>query len=71
MNDIPLYHFLRSLFFLLRSGALVKSDPRQHKPTKEKIAKYIQCQPMHMIKELCNKIRVILWERDMPLYYIK
>jgi hypothetical protein len=71
MSDIPLYRFLRSLLFPLRSGALVKSGPRQHKPTKVKIAKYIQCQPMHMIKELCNKIRVILWERDMPLYYIK
>jgi hypothetical protein len=71
MSDIPLYHFLRSLLFLLRSGALVKSGSRQHKPTKVKIAKYIQCQTMHMIKELCNKIRVILWERDMPLYYIK
>jgi hypothetical protein len=68
--DIPLYHFLRSLLFPLHSDALVKSSPRQHKPTKVKIAKYIQCQPMHMIKELCNKIRVILWERDMPLYYI-
>jgi hypothetical protein len=25
---------------------------------------------MHMIKELCDKIRVILWERDMPLYLL-
>jgi hypothetical protein len=71
MSDIPLYRFLRSMLFLLRFGALAKSGPRQQKPTKVKIAKYIQCQPMHMIKELCNKIRVILWERDIPLYYIK
>jgi hypothetical protein len=60
-----------SLLFLLLSGALVELGPRQHKPTKVKIAKYIQCQLMHMIKELHNKVRVTLWERDMPLYYIK
>jgi hypothetical protein len=71
MSDIPLYRFLMSLLFPLRFGALVKSGRRQQKPTKVKIGKYIQCQPMHMMKELCNKIRVILWERDMPLYYIK
>ena len=69
MSDIPLYRFLRSMLFSLHSSALVKSGPRQHKPTKLKIAKYIQCQPMH-IKDLCNKIRVVLWEMDMPLYYI-
>jgi hypothetical protein len=39
MSDIPLYHFLRSLLFPLHSGALVKSGPRQHKPTKVKIDK--------------------------------
>jgi hypothetical protein len=71
MSDIPLYRFLRYLLFALRSSALVKSGPRQQKPTKVKIAKYIQCQPMHMIKELCNKIRVTLWEKDMLFYYIK
>ena len=71
MSDIPLYCFLRSLLFLLHSGALVESGPRQDKPTKVNIAKYIQCQLMHMIKDLCYKIRVILWERDMSLYYIK
>ena len=71
MSDIPLYRFLRSLLFPLRSDALVKSGPKQHKPTKVNIAKYIQCQPMYMIKELCNKIKVILWESDMLLYYIK
>jgi hypothetical protein len=71
MDGIPLYLFLRSLLFLLRFGALVKLGPRQNKPTKVKTTKYIQCQPMHMIKELCNKTRVILWERDMSLYYIK
>jgi hypothetical protein len=53
-----------------RGTTLVKSSPRQHKPTKVKIAEYIQCQPMHMIKELHNKVRVTLWERDMSLYHI-
>jgi hypothetical protein len=71
MSDIPLYLFLRSMLFLLLSSALVKSSPRQHKTAKVKITQYIQCQPMYMIKELCNKIRVILWEMDMSLYYIK
>jgi hypothetical protein len=42
MSDIPLYRFLKSLLFLLRSGALVRSGPRQHKPTEVKIVKYIQ-----------------------------
>ena len=30
----------------------------------------IQWQPKHVIKESCNKISIILWERDMPPYYI-
>jgi len=30
----------------------------------------IQWQPKHVIKESCNKISIILWERDMPSYYI-
>jgi hypothetical protein len=42
MNNIPYYHFLGSFLLPLRSGALVRSRPRQHKPTKVKIAQYIQ-----------------------------
>jgi hypothetical protein len=71
MSDIPLYRFLRSLLFPLLSGALMRSGPRQHKPTKVKTVKYIQCQPMHMIMELHNEVKVTLWERDMLLYHIK
>jgi hypothetical protein len=39
---MPLYHFLGSLLLLLHSSALMRSIPRQHKPTKVKIEKYIQ-----------------------------
>jgi hypothetical protein len=50
-------HFLKSLVFSLCSDAVVTSSPRQHKPTKVKIEKYIKCQLTHMIKDLCYKIR--------------
>jgi hypothetical protein len=42
MNNIPYYRFLGSLLLPLHSSALVNSRPRQHKPTKAKIAQYIQ-----------------------------
>jgi hypothetical protein len=30
----------------------------------------IQRQPKHVIKESCDKTLIILWERDVPPYYI-
>ena len=45
------------MLFPLRSGALMRSSPIQYKPTEVNIEKCIQCQLMHMIKELHNKVR--------------
>jgi hypothetical protein len=39
---MPHYRFLGCLLLPLRSSALVKSRPRQRKPTKVKIAQCIQ-----------------------------
>ena len=67
---IPCNRFLGLCCSLLCSRALVRSKSNSTNQPKWKKREYIQWQPMHMIKVLCNKTRIILWERNMPLYYI-
>ena len=44
---------------------------REHKPTKVKAIQHTQQESMYVIKESYNKTRLVLWERNISLYYIK